>query len=123
MSSTSGESDVSATHTIKASYESERDGKLPASERRGSEVTNAPSIKDILAEEQQHVAEEAATGANDRTFDGYGKVKGVETTERRNEPTSPLQLPASPGESMSTPDDTPSLQVNNLHFTLTSNVF
>ncbi|KAJ9648506.1 Vacuolar protein sorting-associated protein 8 [Coniosporium tulheliwenetii] len=110
MSSTSGESDASANQTVRGSPESPRDGSVAAIERQSDEATNTPSIKDIIAEEQQHVAEEAAIGADGRTFDGYGKVKNVDTKEGDNDTTSPLQLPASPGGSISTPDDTPSIQ-------------
>lgn len=113
MSSTSGESDASANQTVRGSPESSRGGSVLDVDRQSNEATNTPSIEDIVAEEQQHVAEEAAIRADGRTFDGYGKVKGIDRAEEDNDTASLLQLPASPGESISTPDDSPSIQVED----------
>ncbi|EON62109.1 hypothetical protein W97_01328 [Coniosporium apollinis CBS 100218] len=110
MSSTSGESDASANQTVRGSPEPPRDGSVLDVERQSNEATNTPSIEDIVAEEQQHVAEEAAIRADGRTFDGYGKVKNIDRAEEDSDTTSLLKLPASPGESISTPDDSPSIQ-------------
>lgn len=117
MTSTSGENDVNAgTKDIDSRAAGEED--LTASSGSNTEDpsrSNSLQIADIVGQEQGKVQEEATTGANGTIFHGYGRVKPVETEDATKLPVRPGPRPlASPAESVSTPDDTPSVQVSRL---------
>lgn len=117
MTSTSGENDVKAgIKNIDGRAVGEEDTTaLSDSDTEETPRLNSLQVEDIAREEQEDVQEEDSRSANGITFDGYGRVKPVNTEDATNLPVRPGPRPlASPAESTSTPDDTPSVQVSYL---------
>ena len=113
MSSADGENDVSRgsddVEQVNGALELEDGAPLP--ERPDSE------LKHILAEEKENLLADQTAGSNGATFHGaYAKAKQQQDVAPESPPAS---LPdrtasyehASPDGSVSTPDDTPSVQV------------
>lgn len=117
MTSTSGENDVNAgTKDLDSRAAGGEDlAASPGSNTEDPSRSNSLRVEDTVRQEQGKVQEEDTTGANGTTFQGYGRVKPVETEGVTGLPVSPGPRPlASPAESISTPDDTPSVQVSQL---------
>lgn len=117
MSSADGDSDVSGgsqdVNAADGAAAALRNDSAPDMARADSE------LRHIIEEEQRDLRADSGNGTNGTNFHGYGKVKGQQPQEDL-EPGSPSpSLPnrkasvdaMSPEGSISTPDDSPSVQV------------
>lgn len=118
MSSADGDSDVSGgsedVHAADGAPVSLQNDPAPETARPDSE------LRHIIEEEQRELRTDSGTGSNGTSFHGYSKVK--EQQESDSESPSPA-LPhrnaaynaMSPEGSVSTPDDSPSVQVRRFY--------
>lgn len=115
MSSVDGESNVSGgSEQVSANTLSGHGPADPAAE--GGAERPSSELRHIIEEEQKELGAKAAEDTNGTSFHGYRKVKEQEDAASEGSSTplprrGPLTGPMSPEGSISTPDDTPSIQV------------
>ncbi|KAK8181699.1 Golgi CORVET complex core vacuolar protein 8-domain-containing protein [Phyllosticta capitalensis] len=114
MSSVDGESNVSGgSEQVSANTLSGHGPADPAAE--GGAERPSSELRHIIEEEQKELGAKAAEDTNGTSFHGYRKVKEQEDAASEGSSTplprrGPLTGPMSPEGSISTPDDTPSIQ-------------
>jgi hypothetical protein len=116
MSTVPDEADRGPEET-KSEFDSDIESVQKSSARDGGDggAEEPPKISDILEEVRHEAEEDNAVRPNGRVFGGYkqiGQDKAEQDGKDKEMPATPVrERPSSADGSLSTPDDTPSIQV------------